>query len=458
MGTAYDRQVCVNEHCSVRKVQLLFRGSINIRGGCSGSELVRRKQLCKPTVLSTKQNNRKDSHRSGSGYRDSSMVAKSSLVSKTTGTFNCSSLEIRKQPRDVSEICRYSRATEELKVDDLRLENIWKGRLRLDGWPEPAVEAVVFNWAPSTLETYSRHVCSFVDFTLKRGVDPGQCPTNVVASYFVEVASRSNRPKSLLDSNSAALACYYDGINERSPIDVDVRKLITGLVKTGMTEPMKCSNVMSTQPFMDLFMSWPENGALSMEFHHLKTNTLLALCAMLRPSDIAPRSVSIKKNGMRNIQFTADRVVFKSDGSMRMFLFGIKNDYSREGFEVPVVPASVHKLCPVETMQDWLKRTESINPSSTRPVFFPLNCPFDVLSASSVSSILSKSIKLAGLSGKGYTPKLFRPMGATVAIQSKMDPDMVRKIGHWKDRQCFEDHYVHSVPHKNMSNVVLNIV
>ena len=73
---------------------------------------------------------------------------------------------------------------------------------------------------------------------------------------------------------------------------------------------------------------------------------------------------------MQNVQFTADRCVFKEDGTLRLLLFGIKNDYSREGFEVPVVPAKIAKICLVQTLRDWLDRTKLVNSDVKRPVFF----------------------------------------------------------------------------------------
>ena len=93
-----------------------------------------------------------------------------------------------------------------------------------------------------------------------------------------------------------------------NPIDQDVRKLIKGLVKSGTVEHRQRSHVMPTQPFIQLFKTWPDNEELSMDSLRLKTITLMALIMMLRPSDIAPWAVTIKKTGVQNVQFTADKV------------------------------------------------------------------------------------------------------------------------------------------------------
>ena len=49
---------------------------------------------------------------------------------------------------------------------------------------------------------------------------------------------------------------------------------------------------MPIAPFRQLFLSWEPNDELPIKQLHLKSITLLALTLMLRPSDIAPKSVT----------------------------------------------------------------------------------------------------------------------------------------------------------------------
>ena len=98
-------------------------------------------------------------------------------------------------------------------MEDICLENIWKGRLKLQGWSNEAIQGVLGNWARSTLSVYSSHVRAFVRFSMENGIDPGKCSPELVAQFFVQVADRSTRPKALLDSNSAALSCYFNALD-----------------------------------------------------------------------------------------------------------------------------------------------------------------------------------------------------------------------------------------------------
>ena len=90
-----------------------------------------------------------------------------------------------------------------------------------------------------------------------------------------------------------------------------------------------------------------------------------------------------------------------------------------------------------------------------RPVFTPLNYPYSGLASGTIANILNAAIDLAGLVGLGYTAKSFRPTGATVAVQGRGKPDTARATGRWKNRECFEEHYIHAKPEATMSGVIL---
>ena len=73
----------------------------------------------------------------------------------------------------------------------------------------------------------------------------------------------------------------------------------------------------------------------------------------------------------------------------------------------------------------------------------------------SIANILCKSIELTGLKDQGYTAKSFRPMGATAVVEAGVDPKRVQQIGHWKNQECFEKHYVHAMPKEDKTQRIL---
>ena len=129
----------------------------------------------------------------------------------------------------------------------------------------------------------------------------------------------------------------------------EIKMLLTTLVKSGTSEPMARSKVMPIQNFHDLFMKWPDNESLDIKSLRLKVITLLALTAMLRPSDIAPNARMTTPEGETKVVFGVDQVDFQ-DRFAKLTFFGIKNDTSRTGFEVNLPRGSVSKLDPVKAL------------------------------------------------------------------------------------------------------------
>lgn len=140
---------------------------------------------------------------------------------------------------------------------------------------------------------------------------------------------------------------------------------------------------------------------------------------------------------------------------MKITFFGIKNDTKRSGFEIVLPKSNQHKIDPVSTLYDYVKRTEPQR-QVNGPVFLTLREPFKALEASSIAKILESSIQLAGLSDQGFTAKSFRPTGATVAIEQNINPDIVRKVGRWKNSDVFYAHYVHSRTPSCFTDNILN--
>ena len=281
-------------------------------------------------------------------------------------------------------------------------------------------------------------------------------PQHLLAEFFVQVASGSNRPKAILSSTSAALNMFFSAVNRIDVMDQDVRRLIDGLVKSGTTEPMRRTKVMPTQPFINMFRSWGENNDLSVWSLRLKAITLLALSVMLRPSDIAPKSKSVQEECLMGNQFKRSWLDFSVNGYLVLYLFGNKNDYKREGFRVCIPESSDKQVCPVKTLHEYVQRTQR-QVDGDGPVFLSLQKPFNGLGAAGVASVLNKSIELAGLKGRGFSAKCFRPTGATMAVEAGLDPNLIREVGRWKSAETFETHYVHAKPPVQFTDAVLNL-
>ena len=233
LGTTHHRQVRINEHNSVEKIQFIFRRPIYIGDRCTKPQLVRRKQLYQSTLLFDEQSNNKNSKRSSTRNSDSTNVEKPNMVQLNGRFASWSTVSDPDFTKSNVKKSIKTRAMEKPKMENIRVETMWENRLFMQGWSKFNIAQLLCKWGQSTLDSYSRYVSKYIDFMQKLGQNPEKADPAYVAKYFESVAATSDRPKSVLNSNSAALACYFDAIGCKSTITLDVRRLIEGLIKSG---------------------------------------------------------------------------------------------------------------------------------------------------------------------------------------------------------------------------------
>ena len=337
------------------------------------------------------------------------------------------------------------------------LENYWEKRLRGQGWGESSIKSFMLKWASSTWQSYNSVLTKLETYCNELDTSfPDMTPVTL-AGFLCDQARMSTRPKSGLNITLAAVSALCDATGVKSPVSEELNSLVIGLIKGCTTEPMVRSKIMPVEPFMDLFHAWDGNWCLTLEDLRTKCITLLALVMMLRPSDVAPHAKKLTEDGPVPLVLSTKQVKFLENGGCIITLHGIKNDYFRDGFEIPIVSTSNPKLDPVKALKCYIERTRYLR-SEDCPLFLALKSPFAAVSARMVSRILERSIVLAGLGGHGYTAKCFRPTGATYAVQAGENPDMIRKVGHWKNRETFENHYIHIHPLKQFSDTIFKVV
>ena len=281
----------------------------------------------------------------------------------------------------------------------------------------------------------------------------------IIAEFICSLADGVKRPKSYLGSATAAITMMYKGLGRTNPMNSpEICNLQTALIKAGTTQARNNSKAMPIAPFRELFCSWPENNELDVKRLRVKAIALLALTLMLRPSDIAPKAelYDPESDSARRLTFAMKHVIFNEDGSAQITFFGIKNDMQRTGFEGRLPSHSEAKLDPVRTLHDYIHATMPQRPQPENPVFISLRAPFHAIDSSTVAKVLNSAISQAGLDNKGFSAKSFRCTGATAAIEEGCDPEIVMKLGRWKTRDIFYEHYVHAKTPEDFSNNIID--
>ena len=330
----------------------------------------------------------------------------------------------------------------------VRLESLWTTRLRCLGWSKRAAIQSLLSLSQSTIRTYNSYVVKYIEFCEHKNVDfSDESNISTISEFLSCLAGQSNRPESMLKVTSAAITCLFEALGKHSPMNhPDLKRLVSGIVKSGTSVPMQRTKPMPIQPFIDLFTTFGDNDTMPLRHLRMKALTLVALTCMTRPSDLAPKGVTLDKSDLsiNNIVLSLDNIHFNEDHSMTIHFFGIKNDTLRSGFEVNIPHNSDNPIMdPVSCLQKYIDRTNVYRDKEKRPLFISLTSPFKAISSARIAFILDEVIALAGLSEKGFSAKSFRPTGATIAVNSGVLPETVMQIGRWKTKEVFLNHYVY---------------
>ena len=222
---------------------------------------------------------------------------------------------------------------EKQRMASIRVMDMWRTRLRCLGWSKRASTQSSFSLAQSTLRTYNGYINKYISFCQSISKDfSDNSSTSVMAEFLCYMADHSDRPESMIKTCSAAVNYLFDALGKNSPVrNLDVQRLISGIIKSGTVLPMKHSQPMPIGPFIKLFHLWGTNEDIPLKNLRMKTVTLIALTCMTRPSDLAPKGIHLypKDLSIHNIILSLDNIQFMPDNSLTIHFFGIKNDTSR---------------------------------------------------------------------------------------------------------------------------------
>ena len=154
-------------------------------------------------------------------------------------------------------------------------------------------------------------------------------------TFLCDIARSSTKPRSMLRNATAAISHLYTslGVSDLTKAHA-ISLLVTSLIKSGTCEPMRTTRSCLLEGLWTCFPPGRPMTLLTIKMLRLKAITLLALCLMLRPSDIAPKAVFQRPDSSEThaMPFSTEHVKFVDDGSAVLTFFGTKNDTHTHGF------------------------------------------------------------------------------------------------------------------------------
>jgi integrase len=176
----------------------------------------------------------------------------------------------------------------------------------------------------------------------------------------------------------------------------------------------------------------PQNSELSQKELTLKTVSLLALTAIPRASELALLKTEwlIKKD---------DAYTFQIEGRAK---------HSRHGKPTPPITYTKFepnpKICPLRTVDDYLKVTEPIRNKEDNPMnrfFVCCNKPHGPASKATIRRWLLEAMTVAGIDTNHYKAHSTRSSASTKAKAKGVPLTIILERGNWKSKLVWERHY-----------------
>ena len=230
LGTAQHRQIRVYYDSTDTKLQQFILGSAHKRSERVSSEgLVIIEQLRKCSIQFTSQSPGHNRTTTRNSNHHSSYMASSNMVPKDESTPNRQSNSFTKFTENSAQN-RSTRGTAKKQgMASVRLESLWKTRLRCLGWSKRASTQSTLSLAQSTLKTYNNYVNKYVEFCHSKDLDfSDEHNTNIIADFLCHISDKSDRPESVVKMCSAALTFMFEALGKCSPVhNPDIIRLVT---------------------------------------------------------------------------------------------------------------------------------------------------------------------------------------------------------------------------------------
>lgn len=446
--TSPRRPVCVIPEQEAEKIQLQVGGPICGGRECTHTGVEGNTQFRQCPFPSTPGSVETDSCAESDSDGDCTFLASTTLVSDTASVDSGSPDAHSEHPTVVParSVRGDSGASAQPQVDDRRLASVWTERLK-GTWPAQAIQLATATLTDGTTKKYFKHISELRHIAQSQSWNPlDEC---CIATYM-EVATRATaRPESTLRMISAAVSYFADATGTTGPVFTPaLKRLKQGIVVTRTTQPRRQTPLIDINVLVTHLRSLGANDRLTLADLRKKSIVLLCVALFARPSDLATAHVHITDIvgectiaaalDITQHHLRTDGLHWQQDGSLEVQFYGSKSDRAMNAQPVRIshCPADP-TVCPVRTLRAYLDATDHLR-DGPGPVFLSLRRPYDGLSASRMSEIITMCCRQAGLEA---TAKSLRPSAATAALTDGARPDIVQRHGRWKSTEVFNRHY-----------------
>lgn len=293
-------------------------------------------------------------------------------------------------------------------------------------------------WAPGTIKAYDNALRKWNKFCTSHGIDKANPQPQEIVNFLQEICD-TGVGQSAINTHRAALSTLLTAAGNADAVKIAepfLARFSKGLLRIKPTDP-KRSAIWDVEQALDwIRQCWPLED-LSSKMLTLRTVLLLALCSPKRASELA--ALSLDKLNTSQSVWEFRLVITKNRG------FGTPHNARYIKFN------DDETLCPVTTLEYYLKFTESIRQSQNLLVSYQK--PFGSIGPSTVSRWLKAALAEAGI--EGFTGHSTRSAATSAAASKGLSTAQIISAANWSTRSSTFQHFYNKEIEQSFQESVL---
>ena len=307
-----------------------------------------------------------------------------------------------------------------------RMEHL-RGTLSSQGLSDEATQLVLGSWRAKTNKSYDSLFGRWNRWCNERGSDPFSGPVSEVANFLAGLYKDGYQYNSV-NAYRSAISSVHEKVDG---LPVGQHPLVTRLVKGvfNARPPIpRYSSTWDVQTVLNYLEKMENPDKLSLKLLTLKTVFIMAITRPSRSADLS--------------QLDKERMRWGNDGVS--FLPTTLAKQSRQGKPIkefffpsfPPVPA----LCPVKTLQGYLRKTEPLRGVESR-LFVSFIRPHKAITSSTIARWLKTILQQAGVDIAIFGAHSTRGASASAAARGGITTEDILKAANWSSESVFQTYY-----------------
>ena len=428
VGGNRNRPVCKSIECPEGSFCKLEAGSLCNSHRCIPTELDEYQGVGIYSVLSNRQNSKKNTGRKSTSSVDHSYMANPNLVPGFITNDNRNSVSPNRTERVTNKSKRGGSSLDNSELTDFSSVESFRQRERQQGFSDEAAQLLSNKWRKGTKASYNYAWAKWSSWARARDIHPFSATVTDVVNFLSEMF-KMGYEYSTINGFRSSISALHPPI-DKMPVGQhkQVSDVMAGIFNSNPPTP-KYASFWDVGKVLDHIKSMGDNDSLEPRDLTWKLSMLLALVTASRSSDLA----SLDTKFMTDM---GDKIVFQVRALEKTRKIGHK-PRTVTIFELPEEAL----LDAVSCLRLYKERTEHLRPKEGNQLLISTVRPYQPVKSCTIAGWIKKLLDKAGIDTSVWTAHSTRGASTSKAISIGVTIQDILDSANWKSAGTFRKFY-----------------